>query len=259
MRIVVLAPPRLADWQAAVLERLGSEPSLRLVGACVDSRPPDGLGIRLRRNWRRGRRGALLVMALRAAARRRRDLSPHAWPAGLPVHVTADPGAPEALAILRELRPEALVRLGGFGIVREPLLSLAPGGVVSLHHGDLRRYRGMPPAFWEVLHGEQRVGVTAQVLAAELDAGAILAETSVAIHPGERLRAVRARAFAAGPALVVGACRALAEGARPLRLPREELGPLYTEPGLLDWGRLTLRLLRRRLERPVAGVADRGP
>ena len=54
--------------------------------------------------------------------------------------------------------PDVLLRIGGFGIVKEPLLSLCRAGVLSYHHGDMRRYRGQPPAFWELYHGERSIG-----------------------------------------------------------------------------------------------------
>ena len=39
---------------------------------------------------------------------------------------------------------EEHVLLGGFGIVKEPLLSLASQGILSYHHGNMRKYRGQP-------------------------------------------------------------------------------------------------------------------
>lgn len=38
--------------------------------------------------------------------------------------------------------------------------------MLSYHHGDMRRYRGQPPGFWELYNGEREIGVTVQRLAA---------------------------------------------------------------------------------------------
>ena len=46
--------------------------------------------------------------------------------------------------------------IGGFGIIKPPLLDLAPQGTTFLPPRRHAQYRGQPPAFWELYNGEQR-------------------------------------------------------------------------------------------------------
>jgi methionyl-tRNA formyltransferase len=74
------------------------------------------------------------------------------------------------------LRPDLLLLIGGFGIIKAPLLDLAPQGVLSYHHGDMREYRGQPPAFWELYNGEKPNRVTVQRLSPGIDCGQPIVE-----------------------------------------------------------------------------------
>ena len=61
-----------------------------------------------------------------------------------------------------------------FGIIRGDILEAARFGVWSFHHGDERRYRGGPPAFWEIVRGDPVTGAVLQRLTDRLDGGVIL-------------------------------------------------------------------------------------
>jgi hypothetical protein len=61
-----------------------------------------------------------------------------------------------------------------FGIIRGDILTSARYGVWSYHHDDPDRYRGIPPAFWEVYHGDPATGAVLQRLTEKLDGGIIL-------------------------------------------------------------------------------------
>jgi hypothetical protein len=62
----------------------------------------------------------------------------------------------------------------GFNIIRGDILGAARYGVWSFHHGDETKYRGSPPCFWEIYHGEPVTGAILQRLTDRLDAGVIL-------------------------------------------------------------------------------------
>jgi len=48
----------------------------------------------------------------------------------------------------------------GIGILSGDVLSAPEHGVWGVHQGNIRKYRGGPPGFWEYLHGDERAGVT---------------------------------------------------------------------------------------------------
>ncbi len=62
----------------------------------------------------------------------------------------------------------------GFNIIRGNILKSARFGVWSFHHGDELKYRGGPPAFWEIFNREKQIGSVLQQLTDKLDAGIIL-------------------------------------------------------------------------------------
>jgi methionyl-tRNA formyltransferase len=165
----------------------------------------------------------------------------------VPVFVTPDLYARQTIDFIRRCEPDCIFRTG-YGIIREPLLSLPPKGVLSYHHGDIRRYRGMPVAFWELFHGEPELGVTVQLLREKLDAGLIVREASIPVYRTDTWRTLERRAYAASDGLLVEACLLLDRpGFEPEHVPDEELGPLFTEPNLRRWCTLQARVAARKL------------
>lgn len=62
----------------------------------------------------------------------------------------------------------------GFGILKGGILEAARYGVWSFHHDDETKYRGGPPAFWEIFKGDPITGAIFQRLTDKLDAGVVL-------------------------------------------------------------------------------------
>ena len=165
----------------------------------------------------------------------------------IPLLETDDLYRAETVDFIRRSHPDCVFR-AGFGIIREPILSLPRKGVLSYHHGDIRRYRGTPVAFWELLHGEQQVGVTVQVLVSELDAGPIAHEITVPVLPNDSWRSLQRRAYTASERMLLEACLRLERpNFEPERIPAEKLGTLYTEPNLRQWCALQAKVAARKV------------
>ncbi|HVL96895.1 MAG TPA: formyltransferase family protein [Solirubrobacteraceae bacterium] len=251
MRIVLLVPAVLDSFFTRALASVLDDPQLDVVGALVERRPRGSRLRVLRRELRKGRGGFVLVMAAR---RLRRTRSGGGEPAiaflerhgvrGWPV---SDLYAFETIALLRSLDADCAVR-SGFGIIREPVLSIPQRGMLSYHHGDIRRYRGQPVAFWELYNGEREMAVTVQLLSERLDAGRIVVQRPVPIRPTDSWRDLRQRAYDAGVDMLHEACRLVArDDFVPEVVPPEQLGDLYTLPNLRQWLGLQRRVLLRRL------------
>lgn len=143
----MLAGPSLNEFERAVLEPFFFSSDHTLSGCVIDARPSRPLGQKVRDNLRRGRGGYVLVMALTLPLRRKRPALPtrsYCERHAIAVVETVEPYSAATVGRVRELSPDVLVLIGGFGIVRQPLLELAPHGVLAYHHGDMRRYRGQP-------------------------------------------------------------------------------------------------------------------
>lgn len=79
----------------------------------------------------------------------------------------------------------------GVGILEGSVLNAPTFGVWGIHHGDIQKYRGGPPGFWEYVNGESTAKVTLQQYTEELDGGNIILEKEVNITPTRTWREVR--------------------------------------------------------------------
>lgn len=114
------------------------------------------------------------------------------------------------------------------GILQGDILTRPKYGVLSFHHGDIRRYRGTPAGFWEFIHNAPRGGVTLQRLTSKLDAGYIVTFKSVDLSDAHTWAEIRRRLFRCSPDALATGIRKLQDPAfDPSSVPKEELGTLY--------------------------------
>lgn len=262
--VALLLTSRLDPFRVQVLKRVFESAEIEIAAACVDARAQPSPAVKLRRELRKGRGGYVLVQGLRALREARREPAPSAADylreRGVPTLETGDAHSVEVERFLRAAHPDCVARLG-FGIIGEPLLSLAPKGVVSFHHGDIRAYRGQPAGFWELYNGERSGTVTVQVLTPALDAGRIVCERRVRIERTDTWSSVRRKLFDASRDMLVEACLLLErEDFEPTALADHEIGALYTTPNLRQWVTLQLKVGARKLTAalPSPSTARRG-
>ena len=143
--------------------------------------------------------------------------------------------------VVQQVGPEVDVAIRyGFGILKGSFLDAPEHGVLSFHHGDLRKYRGMPAGFWEFVEGESVAGVTLQRITETLDGGSVVAYRDVDIADAHTWQAVERRLFRVSEGM-------LTEGIENLRDPDFEpwqpdsYGDLYSLPKGLDVGRYVAR------------------
>lgn len=94
----------------------------------------------------------------------------------------------EDLSKIAPKKVDVYLRLG-FGILKGKILTAAPCGLWSYHHGDNRVFRGLPPGFWEVFSNQPVTGVILQILNEDLDGGQVIYRSfsktnSVYVHRG---------------------------------------------------------------------------
>jgi hypothetical protein len=128
---------------------------------------------------RRGPIGAAVFILRRVAERvERTGPAPlERTTAGVPVLRFNDFHDAECITELERMAPDLGV-VDGTYILRESIFDLPRLGSINLHCGKVPEFRGSPPAFWELYHGVDHVGITIHRVAAKLDAGPILAEES---------------------------------------------------------------------------------
>jgi methionyl-tRNA formyltransferase len=100
---------------------------------------------------------------------------------GLPVLQPTGINAPETLALVRRLQPDAIV-VSAFGQKLSPALLATPRrGCFNVHASLLPRFRGPAPINWAIVTGEEETGVTIIRMVERMDAGDILARQAVRI------------------------------------------------------------------------------
>lgn len=114
----------------------------------------------------------------------------------------------------------------GIGILDGDILHAPTFGVWGIHHGDIRKYRGGPPGFWEFMHGVEQTAVTLQQFTEDLDAGGIVAEQEIDISGAHNWRAIRRKQCQATPPVIAEGVRAVVDGTLKTTSPGE-LGPVY--------------------------------
>jgi peptidoglycan/xylan/chitin deacetylase (PgdA/CDA1 family) len=159
----------------------------------------------------------------------------------MPVYRVGHLNQPPAIETLKSLDADLAVVLGT-RILKPALFSVPRLGALNLHKGRLPDYRGMPPGFWELFHGESVAGATAHFVDAGLDTGDIVAAGEIPISPLETPDTLRVKLNWLGSEVLTRAVSALANGtASPKPQPSAPSRP-YTRPTEAEQRNLARRL-----------------
>ena len=146
-----------------------------------------------------------------------------------------------ALAQIRELAPELIVVAAYGRILPEDILDYPAKGCINVHSSLLPKYRGAAPINWAMLNGDRETGVTIMHMAAELDAGDIISQTSTPIDPDETVESLHDRLAGLGARLLVETVEQIGAGTAR-RTPQDASQVTYApmlsrELSPIDWGR----------------------
>lgn len=147
----------------------------------------------------------------------------------VPVHTTRDINQPESLTFIRSYSPDFMLSAHFNQLIGPDLLGLPPLGCLNIHPGRLPEYRGVDPAFYTLLRGEQFAGVTLHYQDKQFDTGAIILSADQQVLPTDSLLSLNSRLFIAGARLL---CTTLKLD--PLKLQtelREEVDRYDSWPG----------------------------
>ena len=174
--------------------------------------------------------------------------------------------APEAQALLRELRPELQVVVAFGQILPRAVIDIAPRGTVNVHASLLPRLRGAAPIQWAIANGDSETGVTTMQIDEGLDTGPLLLARATPIGPDETAAELEPRLARLGGELLVETLAGLANGTlrpAPQDASRATHAPLLTkEDGRVDWSlpagsdRLLARAASTRGRAPSRSTRD---
>lgn len=92
---------------------------------------------------------------------------------------------PELLKRLQTEKWDAFIVVAYGHILPEALINLPTHGTLNIHYSLLPRHRGASPVEAAILHGDTVTGVTIQQMVYKLDAGAIVAQSSIELEGDE--------------------------------------------------------------------------
>ena len=170
---------------------------------------------------------------------------------------TSIPGSPRNISIIESYSPDVLILLGGFNRVNKTLLDLTRFGVLSYHFGDLRKYRGEPPAFWELYNGKNEMIVTVQKLTERYCCGLPVLEEKIEITYYDDPNSLREKAFRASEIMMIKALNKIQDPSfKPASI--KLYGRIYNIPSLKEYSTLLCRLASRKLHHSVQDVIKTG-
>ena len=102
----------------------------------------------------------------------------------VPYHTCRDVNARETIELLRAVRPDIVLSVNNFQIIRRPFLELPQVGVVNFHNAPLPKYAGLNACSWAIFDGRSEHGVTWHLVDEGVDSGDILAQEHFPIPPG---------------------------------------------------------------------------
>jgi folate-dependent phosphoribosylglycinamide formyltransferase PurN len=248
MKIALLLEHELSDFRIATLKPILNDSRFSIILAIIDDRPGKTILGKLRSNLRKGRGGYVLVMAFQKIFGKKEvttDTEKFCSEHGISVYKTRDAYSPETIEFIRKKNSDIFLLIGGFGIIKEPLLSIAPHGILSYHHGNMRKYRGQPPAFWELYNGEKEMGITVQILTDGLDCGIPAVEKTIIINSGDTVKKLNERVYRESIPMLYEALLKIENG---IQLPDkiETPGKIYTIPNLRQWMKMRCWVLVAR-------------
>jgi methionyl-tRNA formyltransferase len=132
--------------------------------------------------------------------------------AGIPVYEVNGLAAPETIALLRGLAPDALCVACFNRRFPAALLGMTRFGCLNVHPSLLPDNRGPDPLFWTFRRGDRETGATIHLMDATLDAGPIVAQQRLAVPEGITEAVLERTCAELGGALLVRALRGLADG-----------------------------------------------
>jgi methionyl-tRNA formyltransferase len=149
---------------------------------------------------------------------------------GIPFTKIRNPNSPAVVESLRKRQPDLIVSVACPYILKSELLSTPPLGCINIHHAPLPKYKGMMPTFWQLFHGEKKVGVTVHYMVEKIDEGQALLQDEMAVEPGESLDHLIRRAKRHGAHCIALVLRQIQSRTHvPLPLP-ETGGSYFTFP-----------------------------
>jgi methionyl-tRNA formyltransferase len=145
----------------------------------------------------------------------------------------------ELLPQFKKIAPDYIFSFYYRYMITSDILATARIAALNMHGSLLPKYRGRAPVNWAILHGETETGASLHIMEAKPDAGDIIGQVAVPIHPDEDATAVFAKVSNAAIKVMQASLPELLQGRVP-RTPNvlangSYFGGRKPEDGRIHW------------------------
>lgn len=146
----------------------------------------------------------------------------------------------EAIAAIRQMKPDVIVVVAFGQIIPKEILEMAPFGCLNVHASLLPLYRGAAPIQWAVLNGEKESGVTIMRMDEGLDTGDMISKVVIPLDEKETSESLFDKLAEAGAKLLVETLPWVENGTavyekQPEESPTAYAGMIKKQMGQIDW------------------------
>lgn len=107
---------------------------------------------------------------------------------GIPWYAVKDINSDDSIALLKSLSPDMIFVLGWSQLLRDPVLGIAPKGVVGAHTSLLPKNRGRSPLNWALINGDAAAGISLFYFASGADTGLVISQRPFSIEERDDIR-----------------------------------------------------------------------
>ena len=188
------------------------------------------------------------------------DLSPYCLKQGIPVYKTNDVNTKDTLSWVIERKAEVIFCLGWSRLIKQPLLTSVPMGVIGYHPAALPKNRGRHPLIWALALGLAETASTFFVMDEGADSGDILSQESIGINKTDDAATLYAKMTQVAQVQLKKILQQLAVGSS-VRIPQDTTKANHWRKrgmpdGEIDWrmSAQTIHNLVRALTHPYVGA-----
>ncbi len=247
MKIALLGHETFSNYSYRMLQPILADKNFEIVLMIIHQPKPQTIKQQLISSWKKGRRGYLLVIItqtlikkaktkFKARNKKSTDFNSSDFFSQRQAAIIKTPKlyTDEIVEKVESYHADVLILIDFHRIVKDKLIKAFPQGTLSYHYGNMRKYRGQPPAFWELYNGEKEMGVTVQKINAGIDCGEPIEEMTITFGKKRNSIALIDKWVDKNcPAMMYNALKKVQAGYQPPQI--KEYGKLYTVPTLRQW------------------------
>ena len=166
---------------------------------------------------------------------------------GIKIYEINDIHSDEGINLLSSLNCELLV-VCGTGILKRTVFELPKIGTINLHQGEVPKYKGAPPGFWELWNNERQAGVTVHFIDEGVDTGDIILQETVPIFDYDNYSSINKKLSEISLSIYPEAVRQIATGKNRRIKQSNGIGKQYFLPTLKQHLQLYLRIKKRQFD-----------